>query len=449
MCVFPVNASQPNLKDHMGNMRCLNLSALATAAFAATFLCLQSLPVKAGGEGFSKADLGGKESIDTKSYDIGEGKFKANPWHIAVSLRTGYDDNVDLTSFDTRSSWFSTVAGQLTYQAGNPRTQINLDAGAALTYYWDQQDDPLIGNSHDYDVNAHIAFAITHKATPRLTLGANTYLSYQTQPNFDTFSNGGVAFGRADQDYFYSINKFSLGYLWTPRFATMTSYTLGVVNYDSDIVSRYEDRFENTFGNEFRFLITPVTTLVAEYRFELVDYTDTDFRGSMSHFILGGFDHSFSPRFNVSFRGGVEFREFDDMVPESNQTDPYGELTVNYAASKSTAISWTSRYGLEEPDVPESFSRTTFRTALQIRQAITARITAGLTFAYEHDDNAGTFNLPGFTEDDFDVALSLRYAINRNWAIDAGYEYTAVNSDQNLFREFTRNRGWAGVTWSW
>lgn len=433
----------------MGNMRCFNLSALATAAFAATFLCLQPLPVRAGGEGFSKDDLGGgKESVDTKSYDIGEGKFKANPWHIAVSVRGGYDDNVNLTNVDQQSSWFTSLSGELTYHAGSPRTQVNLTVNGGVTYYWDH-DDSAFSNSRDYDVNASIALGIIHKATPRLTLGANVYLSYQTQPNFDTFNNGGVGFNRTSQDFFYSLNKFSLGYLWAPRFATATSYTLGVVKYENDVESQFQDRFEHTFGNEFRFLLTPTTTIVAEYRFGIVDYTNSNIRDSWSNYILGGFDHSFSPRFNVSLRAGVEFRTFDDNSPQQDLTDPYGELTLVYAISKGTSINWSSRYSLEAPDVPEAFTAQTFRTALAIRHAFTSRITGGLTLAYEHVNNVGALGFSDFDEDDLDIALMLRYAINRTWSLDAGYEFTDVISPDSFSREFTRNRAWGGVTFTW
>ncbi len=429
-------------------MRSFNLSTLALAAFCTSLLCLQPHAVRAGGEGFSKEDLGGKETIDTKSYDnVGLGKFKANPFHISVSVRGGYDDNPNLNSFDEHGSAFVNVAGELIYVFGSPRTQLRLDTGAGLTYYTDRQS--FSGdNNNDYDVNAFLSLAVTHKASPRLILGANIYASYQSQPNFDTFNNGGIGFNRNNQNFFYTLSKFSVQYLWAPRFATLTSYTLGAVNYDSETLSTFEDRFEHTFGNEFRFLLTPTTTLVAEYRLGFVNYTDSSNRDSMSHFFLAGFDHSFSPRFNISARGGVEFRQFDDNALQSDRTAPYAEMTLNYALAKSTTISWFNRYSLEQPNVPDSFSRLTYRTSLAVRHAFTSRISAAVNVAYEHDINQGAFGLSDFNEDNFDIGLTVRYAINRNWAIDAGYEHTEVVSDDS-FREFTRNRYWGGITFTW
>ncbi len=449
------NSAQANVKNFDGNMKIFNRSTLATALI--TVVCfLQPRLAHAGGEGFSKDAMGdSKETIDTKS-DLGLGKFSSFPFHVTVAVRGGYDDNVNLSSFDEQGSAFVSTTVGLSYDFGSPRTKLSLSAGGGFTYYLDRDDNNggfLNGNdsNDDFDVNGYIAFAITHKATPRLTLAANVYASYQSQPNFDSFNRGGLGFSRQNQDYFYSINKFSVAYAWTPKFSTVTSYSLGVVDYDSEVVSTFEDRFEHTFGNEFRFLVLPTTTLVAEYRFGIVDYNDTNNRGSTSHFLLAGLDHSFSPRFSVSARGGVEFREFDNdgfFNHEGDETSPYAEGTVNYAIAQNTSLSWSNRYSLEEPDVPDSFSRTTFRTALSLRHSFTSRIVAGLSVAYQHDDNDGSLGFDGFEEDSYDVLLSLRYAISRNWAIDVGYNHTEVVSDESLFREFSRNRVYGGVSFT-
>ncbi len=98
--------------------------------------------------------------------------------------------------------------------------------------------------------------------------------------------------------------------------------------------------------------------------------------------------------------------------------------------------------------MPELLSRQTYRTAVSLRHNFTSRIVAGLNFAYQNDDYDGNAVTPGFTEDAFDISLSVRYAINRNWAVDAGYTHTEVVSDENLFREYSRNRYYLGATFT-
>ena len=65
----------------------------------------------------------------------------------------------------------------------------------------------------------------------------------------------------------------------------VTSYTLGYVNYDDSAIGFFEDRYEHTFGNEFRFLLTPTTTLVANTASTLLITIDANHQDSQSHFL--------------------------------------------------------------------------------------------------------------------------------------------------------------------
>jgi hypothetical protein len=267
------------------------------------------------------------------------------------------------------------------------------------------------------------------------------YATYQTEPDFTL----ALGLNRRSGNFFYTQDKFTVAYLWTPRFSTATSYTFGALNYDDSSIGFFEDRIENTVGNEFRFLIWPTTTLVAEYRFQIVTYDNDIMRDSTTHFLLGGFDHSFSPRFSASFRGGAEFRDYEDGP---NRSSPYFEGTLNYALGKNTSIAWTNRYGIEEPDVQLNPSRKTFRTGLRVKHDFTPRITGNLALYYENDDydsvNTPTVFSAGFNEEAFDAAVSFRYAITRFLGLEAGYNHTEVSSDIFL-REYSRNRYWGGV----
>jgi hypothetical protein len=283
---------------------------------------------------------------------------------------------------------------------------------------------------------------LLHKASPRLSFAVVGYGTYQTEPDFTL----ALGLNRRSGNYFYTQDKFTTTYLWTPRFSTATSYTIGAIKYDDSGVGFFEDRIENTLGNEFRFLIWPTTTLVGEYRFQFINYDNDINRDSTTHFALAGFDHTFSPRFSASFRGGAEFREYDDN--NTSRSSPYFEGTLNYALGKDTSLAWTNRYGIEEPDVLLNPSRKTFRTGLRVKHDFTPRITANFAAYYENDEydsvNTPTAFSAGFNEEAFDVAVSLRYALTRYFGIEAGYNHTEVWSDIFL-REYDRNRYWGGL----
>ncbi len=390
-------------------------------------------------DGKDRSIADSKDTIRTEDGSVteGTGKFARFPFHVSVGVRGGYDDNVYSTSRDEKGSGFAGASLGLTYDFGSPRTRLSLSSGAGFSYYFDRP----VGRS--YDVNSFLSFNITHRATPRLTLLATTYAAYQSEPNF-AFS---LSTNRRSGDFFFTSNRFSVAYQITPRLSSVTSYSLGIVQYEDSAIGTFEDRFENTFGEEIKYLFLPTTAAVAEYRFGIVTY-DNFPRDSTTHFLLAGVDHSFSPRLSASVRGGVEFRSYED---NGDRTSPYFEGTLKYALGSRSSVSWTNRYSIEEPDVPGSPSRRTFRTGLQVSYAVTPRITATLGAYYEHDDNEGGIvgndSSPSFSEDSFDLALAVRYAITRNLAVELAYSHIEVTSDIDL-REYSRNRYSAGVNFS-
>jgi hypothetical protein len=414
-------------------------------------------PGRAAGVGGAGAIVGfpntnTRKEPSLESSDLGVGIFSSIPFHITASVRGGYDDNIFTSSIQKQGSGFMNGSLNLTYNFGSPRTQLSLQMGGGLTYYFDRP------TQREPDYNAYLGLSLKHLFNPRLTLNVNAYAAYQIEPDFAV----GTGFNRRSGSYFYTSDKFTLSYLWTPRFSTATSYTFSALLYDntsSTGAGNFENRIENTFGNEFRFLLWPTTTLVAEYRIQFVAYQNNN-SDAVNQFILAGFDHSFSPRFSASFRGGFQFRSLDtvqvllnpDLTTRTvnvstDSTSPYFEATLNYAVGLKTSLSWTNRYGIEEPDIPGQPSRTTYRTGLQAKYNWTPRISSNAAIFYAHDDYGGNAASPAFAEDSFDVALSLRYAITRHLGVEVGYNYTDILSDVAL-RGYSRNRFYAGADFS-
>jgi Putative beta-barrel porin 2 len=363
----------------------------------------------------------------------GTGVFSPTPVKIYATISGGYDDNVN-TLHNKQGSGFTNGNILLDYTFGDPRLQLVLNGGAGATYYYEH----LSGQSYDIDFRG--ALGITYKSSPRLTLGANLLVAYLTEPSFD--APGGL--NSRNGNYLYTTDNVFVSYAWSQRFSTKTSYTFEAYNYDNSAVGALSNRVSNTFGNEFHFQLVPTTSLVAEYRYAIVSYENASLN-STTHFALGGIDHAFNPLLSASLRGGAQFRSYDQ---DGDRTAPYFEGTVIYALGKRASVSWNNRYGLEEPDVAGSQSRTTFRTGLQTKFSLTSRISSSVDLYFVHDDyhplNSGPIVTPGFTENTFDGNLSIRYGITSLIGVQAGYHYTDVNSDV-LFREYSRNRVFAGV----
>ena len=364
----------------------------------------------------------------------GAGVFTTTPVKVYATLSGGYDDNVTTASSNRQSSAYTNGNVVLDYTFGDPRLQLILNAGAGATYYFSHI------STQDYDIDLKGALAMTYKASPRLTLGGSVLVAYLTEPTFQYA--GGI--NSRNGNYLYTTDRAFLNYAWSRRFSTQTSYTFEALNYDNQSVGAFSNRVSNVFGNEFRFQMVPTTTLVAEYRYGIVSY-DNSFLNSDTHYALAGIDHTFNPRLSASFRGGAEFRSYDN---DGDRTGPYFEGTVNYALGHRTSVTWVSRYGIEEPDVPTSQSRTTFRTGLQTKFDVTSRIQSAFDVYYVHDDyhafNSAPGNTGSFPEDTFDLGPTLRYAITNLIGVQLGYHYTNVSSNSSA-REYSRNRVFGGI----
>jgi hypothetical protein len=367
----------------------------------------------------------------------GVGVFSRTPVQVLALISGGYDDNVNTQHSSKQGSAFTSGNVILDYTFGDPRLQLVLNAGAGGSYYYEH----VSGQKYDIDLKG--ALGITYKSSPRLTLGSTLLAEYLTEPNFS--APGGL--NSRNGNYLYTTDKIFVSYNWSQRFSTKTSYTFEAYNYDNSTIGAFSNRVSNTFGNEFHFQLVPTTSLVAEYRYDIVTYQDA-MLDSTTHFALGGIDHTFNPRLSASLRGGAEFRSYKS---DGDRSAPYFEGTVNYALGKRVSVSWNNHYGLEEPDFAGSQSRTTFRTGFQTKFNLTSRISSNVDLYYVHDDypafTSGLIVTPGFTENTFDGNLSVRYAITPLIGVQVGYHYSDITSDIQ-FREYSRNRVFAGVSLS-
>lgn len=385
----------------------------------------------------------------------GVGVFSPTPIKIYASVFGGYDTNVNTNVGAEQGSAYSGGNVILDYTFGDPRLQLTLNAGAGGVYYIEHV------TGQDYDIDLKGAVGINYKASPRLTLGATILADYLTEPNFD--NPGGL--NSRSGNYLYTTDNFFVTYAWSRRFNTRTSYTFEAYKYEDNAFAIFSDRVSNVFGNEFQFQMVPTTKLVAEYRYGIVSYANEGAviipaqlgqpavllqSDSTTHYLLGGIDHVFNPRFSGSLRGGAEFRSYDGG---DDRAGPYFEGTLSYAVGKRTSVSWNARYGIEEPEVAGAQSRTTFRTGLHAKFDLTSRVSSTLDAYYAHNDyhslNIAAAPAPilPFSEDSFDIGLGARYAITPLIGVQASYHYTDVTSDMSG-RAYSRNRFSGGVSFT-
>src|SRR5438552_6473508 len=349
---------------------------------------------------------------------------------LSTSVVGGYNDNVNASTGASTSSTggsgslYTSDNASLSYTFGTPRTHVSLTTGGGVTYYFDR---PAAG----YNPTGYLGLSLTHKPSERMTLSLSVFASYQSQPDLSTNLGSNQQLG----SFIHSNDTVSLAYAWAPRFSTVTSYTLDLLNYFSSAGSPV-NRMDDTFGEQFRYLLWPTTAGVAEYRYGIIDYESAPL-DSTTHFLLAGLDHTFTPRLNGTFRGGVELRS-----SESNgfQASPYFQSALTYILHNGLVI-WTNTYSIEESNTVGVSSAPAFRTGLILNYGLTRRLFGNLALFYVYGGNqsGGTSSSSGNT---IDISPSLRYLITRRLSANVGYHHTSVSGSQS------QNNYFAGLSFS-
>jgi hypothetical protein len=362
------------------------------------------------------------------------------PLDITAGVDIGYDDHVigssATTSSSGQTSFFARENVVLSYDRPKERTELRLVAVGRFDQFLDVGTD-------DKDLN--VTLSLTHNFSTRLSLRADVYAAYQTEPNFQ--SNVGPENVRAP--HFDTRDTFSLTYHWLPRFNTVTSYTIDRVLYaQSSSVATSSNRTQQTLGEQFRFSLTSRTNLIGEYRFEIVDY-DTSPRDSMTHFALAGIDHHLTEHLIIHALGGESFRSFKN---DGDAVDPSFEGSLAYTSSNGS-LKWTTSYGVEEPSAAGATTaliRTTIRTGLSLTYRLTDRINSTAAVYYHHDENGGSTSSPTSvgSQNSFDLTLGLRYTINKRFALHVDYNHSSVGSLGST-PGYSRNRYFAGLTYTY
>lgn len=388
------------------------------------------------------------------SADLGEGEKL--PFRVSATVRGGYDSNPLTNSGDVlrfsdtgeivrdpvtgeilfedevEESWFTTASLELGKTFGGPRTQLDIAATAAITQYWDLTED-------EWDPYLRLDLNLAHAVTPKFSITANAYVSYQSEPDFFNESNA-VLNGRRSGNYFYTNARVSANYRWTPKFSTVTSYNFVNVMYDDAAPGSVEDRFENIFAQEFRYLLAPKTTLTAQYRLNVTTYDDDRGRDALGHFITAGVDQRFGPKFDATLRGGVQFRNQDDGT---DRTSPYVEGKLDYQYRPDSTLGGFVRYGLENSSLPDaSTENETFRIGLKLNHTFSQKLLGNASFYYQNSQFSGD-NVDR-TEDTFNVGLGLTYFLTKHVFVDANYTFSMIDSDQ-AFSSYDRHRASLGL----
>jgi len=382
-------------------------------------------------------------------------------WHVSASLRGFYDDNYTIAPNDlARDSFgFEVRPG---FDVGHQGEQhlIKL-SGVYSGRYFDDRDDDQWDHGFMADLNGEYQLSESH------VFRLSDNFTYSSEP---TILDRGTAVTllRADGTNMRNLGDVKYIGQFTPLFGVEVGYGNTFYDFDSDGPGSYSailDRLEHLFRAETRWTLTPTLVGVVGYWYEMVNFTDdepisvgspfqSDVRDSSSHYFIGGLDYTVSPHCFISLRGGAQNITYDNLPDEPDEWNGFGDVSATFEYMEGSFFRVGGRYGRNRTDVIGASGPATTYDQLTLDQetflaygTVSHKLTENLTAQASGQLQFGSFN--GGTYDDesegmYLVGISLIYDINQYLALEAGYNYDRLDSDDST-RTYSRNRVFLGV----
>lgn len=375
-------------------------------------------------------------------------------FHVENRLHVGYDDNVTQSDTNKIDSVEITEDFTLTADRKLERGFWSLRYRTRYTVYQDREDD-----SNDWD---HFLDALVNwDATPRVNLGLVDSFVYRDSA--EVFGTDGTL-RQGDDTYYYNTVNGTVSTILSPAWRTDVSGRYQFLRYDEDKLADREDYDVYAAGVTLRNQRTASMAWFGEFRYEMQEYdgaletTDYDIayygstedpnvipdRGFDSVSVGAGLDQVFTPRLNGTLRGGYMLKTFD-AANTDDDSSPYGEALLSYAASEETRFTLSAVYSLYQSGIQTFAGQDRLSLALSLTQELTAKITghAGVTYMDSQYDAVNSVNtvdessVTDGSEDALAAFVRLAYRLNRSNWLEAGYKFTDFSSD---FQEnYTRN----------
>lgn len=373
-------------------------------------------------------------------------------YQIHNRLRLEYDDNIYETGKDQTSSF--KVIEEIEFLVN-----LNLEnTFASIRYkpsfiWWDNRSEDSTDFHHAVDL------ILNQRFTPRLSLDIKNTFRYAEQPN--VIERDTVV--RERSDFIYNAIVGTMLYRVSPVGRVEVSGRYNLLRYDESRVADLEDYDMVVAGLTYRHSLVPETALMADLRFESIDYDKVD-RGSDAYQIGAGVEHMFSPNFLGNLRFGYMTKDYNDSTISDDRA-PYLDGTITLVPSPDTRISLGVGYSLLEADIFPYANQERFRFFGGVAYDVTSRLSVNFVGSYARSKYDASDIVPRGVIERFEVSEDLlaealeqvadgteniiqfsarmTYRLNRSNWLEAGWQFNDLNSD--LREDFDRNRfsvGW-------
>jgi len=361
----------------------------------------------------------------------------AKKLRFQVAVRGGYDSNVNSSHENAVASPFGNLNGGINYRFGAPRLNVNADLVGGITQYSNSAANQSLQGT------IGLGLAVEYRFSPRLVLTFNTSSSYQQQPNPTLIGTSQNQNG----SYIYSANSFAAAYQWSELFTSVTRLNFTGNYYLENSLNNQQGFTQPGFGESFRWLVKPTTTAVLDYNTDNYGYVQQG-NNSWGQSLAAGFDHIFNPRWFWNFRGGAEFRTYQNANQDGTYIGPYLDNNFSWAFGRASSVSWIAHVGTQPSGQQNVSFSPAVRTGLSYTQGLTPKLRLNTGFFYliqrYNDSSFGPTGVDGkptlidYNQSTMQGNADLTYDLNRIFQLALGYQYLTAMCDSVPSQEYNR-----------
>jgi hypothetical protein len=383
-------------------------------------------------------------------YYVGDEAQESLPIKWTVGSNLIYDNNVVPVNAPGQPGFEESAVSvnpyaQVSVTNVSPRTTLDFYARIGAIYFLTDSETPGADKTFP---NARLGFDLNHNLNSRVRFSSRNSFAYEFEPDYAQ----GFSSPRGIDPYTLWSSDNSIGYRFTERFGSYSGFTVGGLESDFALASR----FTWELYEQLRYQFSRRTVLTAGYRYS---QWSGDQQDSSNHFITGGFEHRLSPTSILVASAGAQIRDVDGT--DEGGTSPFLEMALSSQLNSRTTVRAFTRYSVEDFDTVQVIGGDPFQFADQqvLRigvsgtYAITPRLSAFGGFDYINTSFDDGSNLNGGTgttalqEDVINVSVGLTATINTALSAQCAFNYTDSASDL-LGRDFDRMRLSVGMSYA-
>ncbi len=381
-------------------------------------------------------------------------------WHVSAALRGFYDDNHTIApkNLARESFGFEVRPG---FDVGHQGEQyiVKLSGYYSGRWFEDRDDDPW---DHGFMADANGEYQLSENHVLRFS----DNFSYTSEPTL-LDRGSAVTLLRADGTNIRNLGDVKYVGQFTPLVGLEVGYGNTFYDFEQTGAGSYSallDRVEHLIKAETRWTLTPTLAGILGYWYEDVGFTGdeavvpgstlmSDGRDSYSHYFITGGDYTVSPHCFISVRGGAQNVTYTGIAGDPDQWNGFGDISTTFEYAEGSFFRVGGRYGRNRTDMlgaitpTEAIPYTVDQETAVAYGTVSHKLTEQLTARGSAQLQFGSFNggvYDGDNEGMYLLGLSLTYDLNQYLALETGYNYDRLDSDDSG-RSYSRNRVFLGV----